>query len=253
MKAKSYPPRNFDKKKAVPTHALTTQEEYPSGDDASDDEEVGRAAIAIAKPTSSPSLFASANESKRSNSKGTCLMAHATKVSPSIIPVIPRSLSLLDCVDTSSDKDEPNAFDTFMSTLHGETKVQFEILLNQYSESLQLNDKNEERIFELEGHAREYADEIAELNQSLEVEQDLRMALEASKLGLEESYNLDIARLKNDRDVAQSIANELRLQNEKLNLIIAKEATKSSSSTFVASSCHTNPLFEKDSPKVTQG
>jgi hypothetical protein len=136
-----------------------------------------------------------------------------------------------------------------MSTLHGETKAQFEILLNQYNESLQLNDKNEERIFELEGHAREYADEIATLNQSLEVEQDLRMALEASKLGLEESYNLDIARLKNDRDIAQSVANELRLQNEKLNAMIAKEATKLSSSTFVASTCYSNPLYEKDAPK----
>jgi hypothetical protein len=39
MKAKSFPPRNFDKKKAVPIHALTIQEEYPCGDDASDDEE----------------------------------------------------------------------------------------------------------------------------------------------------------------------------------------------------------------------
>jgi hypothetical protein len=34
MKAKSYPPRNSDKKKVVPIHALMTQEEYPSGDDA---------------------------------------------------------------------------------------------------------------------------------------------------------------------------------------------------------------------------
>jgi hypothetical protein len=67
-------------------------------------------------------------------------------------------------------------------------------------------------------------------------------------LGLEESHNLDIARLKSDRDIAQSVANELRLQNEKLNLIIAKEATKLPSSTFIASSCHTNPLFEKESP-----
>jgi hypothetical protein len=82
MKAKSYPPRNFDKKKAVPIHALMTQEEYPSDDDASDDEEVGKVAIAIAKPTSSSSLFAYANKSKRSNFKGTCLMAHAPKVSP---------------------------------------------------------------------------------------------------------------------------------------------------------------------------
>jgi hypothetical protein len=87
------------------------------------------------------------------------------------------------------------------------------------------------------------------LTQSLEEEQDLRMALEASKLGLKESHNLDIARLKSDDDIAQSVANELRLQNEKLNLIIAQEATKFPSSTFVASSCHTNPLYEKDPPK----
>jgi hypothetical protein len=47
-------------------------------------------------------------------------------------------------------------------------------------------------------------------------------------------------------DIAQSIANELRLQNEKLNLIISQEATKFPSTTFVASSCHINPLYEKD-------
>jgi hypothetical protein len=67
MKAKSYPPRNSNKKRAIPRKALMTQEEYPSDDDASDDEEVGRVAIATAKPTSSSSLFASANESKRTN------------------------------------------------------------------------------------------------------------------------------------------------------------------------------------------
>jgi hypothetical protein len=39
------------------------------------------------------------------------------------------------------------------------------------------------------------------------------------------------------------------LQNEKLNLIIANEATKSLSSTFVASSCSTNPSCEKVPPK----
>jgi hypothetical protein len=74
------------------------------------------------------------------------------------------------------------------------------------------------------------------------------MALEASKLDLEESHNLDIVKHKSDRDIAQFVANKLRLQNEKLNLIIAKEATKFPSSTFVASSCHTNPLYEKDPP-----
>jgi hypothetical protein len=41
MKSKSYP-RNSDKKRDLPTHALITQEEYLSGDDASDNEEIGR-------------------------------------------------------------------------------------------------------------------------------------------------------------------------------------------------------------------
>jgi hypothetical protein len=97
-----------------------TQDEYLSGDDASDDKEVGKAAIAIVKPTYSSSLFASTNESKRTSHKETCLMAHATKVSPSLIPIIPRSLSLMDCVDSSGDKDEPNELAMFMSTLHGD-------------------------------------------------------------------------------------------------------------------------------------
>jgi hypothetical protein len=57
-------------------------------------------------------------------------MAHATKVSPTFTPIIPRSLSLMDCVDASNDKDEPNELDMFMSTLHGKTKARFEILLD---------------------------------------------------------------------------------------------------------------------------
>jgi hypothetical protein len=243
MKAKSYPPRNSDKKKAVPIHALTTQEEYPSGDDAGDDEEVGRVAISIAQPTSSSSLFASTNKSKRTNHNATCLMAHTSKVSPPLTPIIPKSLSFMDCVEKCGDDDELNEMDIFMSTLHGETKAHFKILLDQCNEALQINDKD------LEGHARDYADEIASLTQSLEEEHDLRIALETSKLCLIESHNLDIAKLKSDRDIAQSVANELRLQNEKLNLIIANEATKSLSSTFVASSCSSNPSCEKLPPK----
>jgi hypothetical protein len=37
MKPKSYPPRNSDKKRVIPNRALMTEEEYPSGDDASRD------------------------------------------------------------------------------------------------------------------------------------------------------------------------------------------------------------------------
>jgi hypothetical protein len=75
------------------------------------------------------------------------------------------------------------------------------------------------------------------------------MALEASKLSLEESHKLDIAKLKSDHDVSRSVANDLRLKNENPNLIIAKEATRTLYSTFVASSYSTNPSCEKAPPK----
>jgi hypothetical protein len=57
---------------------------------------------------------------------------------------------------------------------------------------------------------------------------------------------LYIAKLISGHDIAQSVANDLRLQNEKLNIIISKEATKISSSSIVASSCYTNPSCEQD-------
>jgi hypothetical protein len=96
MKPKTYPPRSSDKKKVIPSRALVTQEEYPSGDEASDGEEVGMASITIAKPTPSSYLFASPNESKRTSHNATCLMARAPKVSPPPTPIIPKSLSLMD-------------------------------------------------------------------------------------------------------------------------------------------------------------
>src|SRR6266699_680389 len=244
MKAKLFPSRNFDKKKGMPPKALVTQEEYPSGDESSDDEGVvATAAIAIAKPSSSSSLFASANESKRIYHNATCLMAHATKVSPPLTPIIPKSLSLVDCVELCDE--HVDELDMFMSTLHGEVKMRFEILLDQCNEAIQLNEKHDERIYELEGHAREYADEIATLTQALEEEHDLRLAIEVSNIKLEESHKLEMVKLVSDRDVAQSVANDLRLQNEKLNQIITKSATKFSSSTIVSTSCSTNPSCEK--------
>jgi hypothetical protein len=68
-------------------------------------------------------------------------MAHATKVSPPFTLIIPKSLSLMDCVEQSGDNDNLNEMDIFMSTLHGQTKARFEILLDQCNEALQIIDK----------------------------------------------------------------------------------------------------------------
>jgi hypothetical protein len=115
-------------------------------------------------------------------------MAHARKVSPPLTPIIPKSISLMDCVEKCGDDDEPSEMELFASTLHGETKLCFEIILDQHNETLELIEKKEEHIFKLDGHARDYVNEISSLSQSLEEEKDLRMALEASKIGLEESH-----------------------------------------------------------------
>jgi hypothetical protein len=47
----------------------------------------------------------------------------------------------MDYVEKCGDNDEINEMDIFMSTFHGETKVHFEILLDQSIEALQLNEK----------------------------------------------------------------------------------------------------------------
>jgi hypothetical protein len=47
----------------------------------------------------------------------------------------------MDCLEKCGDDDEElNEIDIFMSTLHGETKARFEILLDQCNEALQIND-----------------------------------------------------------------------------------------------------------------
>jgi len=48
----------------------------------------------------------------------------------------------------------------------------------------------------LQEHSRDYADEICGLSQEVEKEQELHRALEESHLGLEESYNLDVSKLR---------------------------------------------------------
>ena len=104
---------------------------------------------------------------------------------------------------------EENVFDKFMAKLKGETKKHFVALLEQLGEANEIIDSHEETISKLEGHSRDYADEIADLSIALEEEQGHRVALE-------ETHNLDLAKLKKDRDHAQVLANVLK--NEKAEL-----------------------------------
>ena len=54
--------------------------------------------------------------------------------------------------------------DNFISNLQGDTKKHFEALLSQLGEAQDLLEEKEDTIFEMEGHEREAANEIATLS-----------------------------------------------------------------------------------------
>jgi hypothetical protein len=160
-------------------------------------------AIATSSPTS-VSLFNAPNE----NLIPKCLMAKViNKVTSNIKTSISPNSSLLDCVDDQEEvKGDENEFDKFLGKLKGETKKHFVALLEQLGEANDIIESHEENITNLEGHSRDYADEIADLSIALEEERGLRSALE-------ESQNVDLAQLKKDHDHAQVLARVLKSEN----------------------------------------
>ena len=189
-KTKSFPNKNNFVKKPHPK-GMVALEEYPSDDD-DDDDMVATATVAIATPSpKNVSLFNAPND----NHIAKCLMAKGIdQVTPSIKTNITTAPSLLNCVD-DSDVVELNEhdLDKFLCTIKGETKRHFVALLEQLGEANDLIESHEETISELQGHSRDYADEIAELSIALEKERTLRLALE-------ESYNDDCAKMQKKLD-----------------------------------------------------
>ena len=58
------------------------------------------------------------------------------------------------------------------------------------------------RLDESYGHERDSANDIADLAKALEEEHDLRSTLEETHAGLQESYNLEMSKLRKDHDHA---------------------------------------------------
>ena len=67
----------------------------------------------------------------------------------------------------------------------------------------------------MEGHERDYANEIADLSQALELEQ-------TTKESLEETFALELSRVKESHDRALEVANVFETKNEKLEVAHAK-------------------------------
>src|SRR3954462_15511929 len=96
-----------------------------------------------------------------------------------------------------------------MSKFKGEAKRHFVALLEQLGGAHAHIEKLEESITELQGHSRDYANEIGELSQSLEEECEL-------KLSLEDTYARDTSNLKLDFKHANAIACDLKIKNDEL-------------------------------------
>ena len=184
-KAKSLPNKNNFVKKCHPK-GMVALEEYTSDDDDDDDDTVAMTTVAIATSSPKVSLFGAPNDNRIAK----CLMAKGIdQVTPIIKTTITTSPSLLDCVDNSEEVElDGNEFDKFLCKIKGESKKHFVSLLEQLGEANDLIETHEDTISKLEGHIRDYVDEIAELSIALEEECGLRLALE-------ESHNIDHAKL----------------------------------------------------------
>ncbi|KAE8780460.1 hypothetical protein D1007_46383 [Hordeum vulgare] len=86
----------------------------------------------------------------------------------------------------------------------------------KYIEGLETHlEEHEATIETIEGHEHDYANEIAELSQALENEQ-------TTKESLEETFALELSRLKESHDRSLDVANDFRTKNGKLEVAHAK-------------------------------
>ena len=138
-------------------------------------------------------------------------MANATSVTtPSPKSIASTSPSLLDCVDNVENESQvTNDLDAWLAKLKGVTKLNVDALIKQL-------DEKEEIIDTLESQSDEFANEIASLSKALEEEQTRRSALEEKYASLDETYGIDMARLKKDNEHSIALANVLKKEKSEL-------------------------------------
>jgi len=167
------------------------------------------AALAMGNlPPSLAPLFSAPNDNKISNPM--CLMAKETKVNSPPKITISSKPSLLDCVeDVGKNEEKEDTITLFINKLQGPTKKMVEALMYQYGEAKHLLEEKENRIYELEGHARDHADKIGELEEQLVEEQVFREQLE-------ETQAKDLSKAKETRETSIQVASDLKVKNDEL-------------------------------------
>ncbi|KAE8793768.1 hypothetical protein D1007_31511 [Hordeum vulgare] len=159
------------------------------------------------------------------------LMAKASKVSPNLNP----NISLDDDDDDDNEDDGNDQESDNIASLKFKGEMIFKYLYKnkltcsnfmeimsiatdgkKYIKELEAHlEEHEATIVTMEGHERDYANEIAELSQALENEQ-------TTKESLEETFSPEFSRLNESHDRALEVANDFRTKNDKLEVAHAK-------------------------------
>ena len=165
-------------------------------------------------------LFGASSSSSfpSSSSSHVCLMAKASTVSHT------SEANIFHDDENEGHEEEED----LISSLHDIGEVVFRALRNNKIasskfveilvvsiESQKLIEMHENTILKMGALEREYADEIGSLKDELEEEQ-------TTKESLEETFSLELSRIKENHDRDLEVANDLKLKNDKLVFVNAK-------------------------------
>src|SRR5664279_88125 len=142
-----------------------------------------------------------------------CLMARESKVSPTLIPNISHDDN---DDDNSEDEDDNDAslFDKGEMVHRALVKnknacANFLEIFSSFVERKHNIDDLEARLDEFFSREHNYADEIADIKEALEEEQ-------TTKESLEETFALELSKVKETHDRALEVANDFKIKNDEL-------------------------------------
>src|SRR3954467_9676239 len=158
-----------------------------------------------------------------------CLMAKELKVTPTLTQISSDGDDVDNVIIDNVEEDDNIASlnikgEMIFKALH-KNKIAcsnfMEIMLiaiegKKYIEELEAHiEENETTIEKMESHERDYANEIADLSQALECEK-------TTKESLEETFNLELSKVKESLDRTLEVANSIKTKHNKLEVAHAK-------------------------------
>jgi hypothetical protein len=160
----------------------------------------------------------SSNSSSLSISSQLCLMTRSSKVTPTLEP----NISSDDKNDDNEEEvdDVASLIEKSEIMIHAIRKNKiaysyFYKILAIATESNEIIEGHEDTIFKMQGHPRDYADEITNLKEALEEEQ-------TTKESLEQTFVQELSKMNKSHDRTLAVANDFETKYEELVATYAK-------------------------------